>query len=156
MNLFNAFAAGARQLAAPQYSEIHAKYGISQGDWDLLTLPRPWTADERRQVRSILAECLSISMHIAGLPAMAMPGQFAAALIVHVVHPCNRLVAATRAPDTYDGELATGLRGPVEVSPMRIEQMLALVIAYSGEITGEPTRTENAELQRQVAREAKK
>ena len=36
-----------------------------------------------------------------------------------------------RAPEAYDAVGASGLEGPVEIQPMRPEQLMSLVLAYS-------------------------
>ena len=78
-------------------------------------------------------------MTIAGLPAIPMPGQYVAAIIAEIVAPVNRLVACTKAPDTFDADAASGILGTHEVKDMSVQQLMALVIAYSGDASQEPT-----------------
>ena len=82
-------------------------------------------------MKSVLSEAVNITMTLAGLPAEPLPGQYVAAVIATLVAPCNRLVAAQRAPETYDAVSASGLVESAEVLPMPPTQMVALVMAYS-------------------------
>lgn len=77
-------------------------------------------------------------MTIAGMPAIPLPGQYVAALIAEVVAPVNRLLACTKAPETFDGAIASGLERTHEVKEMSVQQLMALVIAYSGDLKKEP------------------
>lgn len=117
MKLFELFENGAKTLAKP-YGETHASVGITAADWKVLTQTKPWNAEQRSRVRSTLSECINASLTLAGLPGDQLPGQFVAALIAHVVSPANMIVAAYRAPDTYDAVKASGLQGSVVVVPM--------------------------------------
>lgn len=142
MNIHDAFKIGAKQLAfnQRQYSELHKSHGIEPAQWDLLTQDEYWTPDQARQIRSILANVLEVSMTIAGMPAVPLPGQYAAALIAEVVAPANRLLACMKCPDTFDAFNASGVNQTFEVKDMPKEQMMSLVLAYSGEYPGEPQR----------------
>lgn len=139
-NFFEVFQNGANALVSDgfRYGKIHAQHGLSQSEWDLLTQNEIWTQVERRKVRSILSEVINVSLTIAGLPSTPLPGQYVAAIIAKLVAPCNRIVCCQRVPETYDAMAASGLSGTVEVNPMSAEQMVALVLAYSGYYKGEP------------------
>lgn len=139
-NLFEGFRRGALMLAANNcvYTQYHKEYGIAQAEWEMLTQDEPWTLSQRQQVRSQIAEVVNISLTIAGLPAMALPAQYVAAVIVTVVSPTNRFVAATRAPEAFDALAASGLNEAFEIRPVTIETMQSLVIAYSGTVKSEP------------------
>jgi len=115
-----------------KHTAAHAAAGFSAEEWELLTKVEPWTAEERRGVRSVLAEAVNVTMAIAGLPAEPLPGQYVAAVISTLIHPVNRHVAAIRAPETYDAVAASGLVGSSEIVPMTPQQMVGLVMAYSG------------------------
>lgn len=142
MNIHNAFMIGAKKIAQAerQYTDLHKAHGILESDWQLLTQPEYWTPDQARSIRSILANVIEVSMTIAGMPAVPMPGQYAAALISEVVSPCNRLLATTKAPDTFDACAASGMMETHEVKPMSVQQLMALVLAYSGGSNQEPQR----------------
>lgn len=142
MNLHNTFKIGAQKLAQAQrkYTELHKSHGIDEAHWELLTSEEYWTPDQARAIRSILASVLEVSMTIAGMPAIPLPGQYAAALITEVVSPCNRLLACTKAPDTFDAFDASGLLKDHEVRTMPATQLMALTIAYSGGTNHEPQR----------------
>lgn len=138
--LHSAFRQGAEVLARANclYSDIHRGYGLSKDDWELLTKETHWTPDETRAIRAILASVIEISMTIAAMPATPLPGQYAAAVIAIVVSPANRIMAAFRCPDTFDAVSAAGITEPFEVKPMAREQMISLVMAYSGGYGGQP------------------
>jgi hypothetical protein len=142
LDIHHAFRIGAQQLAfnQRQYSELHKSHGIEPSHWDLLTQGEYWTPDQARQVRSILANVIEVSMTIAGMPAVPLPGQYAAALIAEVVSPANRLLACMKSPDTFDAFDASGVNQTFEVKDMPKEQLMSLVLAYSGGYPGEPQR----------------
>lgn len=114
-----------------KYSSAHAAAGFPEAHWNLLVQSEPWSPAERRQVRTILAEAINLTLEIAGMPSEPLPGQYAAAVIAVLVAPCNRIVAAHRAPNTYDAISASGLLGEVEVKEMTATQMVSLVMVYS-------------------------
>lgn len=140
MDLHSAFKIGARRIAKDEkaYSELHKSHGIEQAHWELLTQKEYWTPDQARAVRSVLANVTEVSMTIAGMPAIPLPGQYTAALIAEVVAPCNWMVAAVKVPDTFDATDASGLLGQSEVKPMEYQQMMSLIIAYGGHYGDEP------------------
>mgnify|MGYP000710079622 CR=1 FL=1 len=140
MDIHQAFRYGAQVIAANQcrYTTLHKQHGIEQAQWELLTQEEYWTPDQARQIRSILANVVEVSMTIAGMPAIPLPGQYVAALIAEVVAPANRMVACTKSPDTFDGEIASGIEMTHKVQDMSVQQLMALVIAYSGGFPGEP------------------
>ena len=140
MNQLKAFALGARHLARA-YTKDRASYGIREEDWDLITRDEFWSPDERRRVRSVLTELVQISLTVSGLPATRLPGQFAAALIVEVVHPSNVIVACHCAPDSYDAVNASGLSQEVEITAMQPEQILSLAMAFLAGQYDEPAQT---------------
>jgi hypothetical protein len=137
--IHTAFRRGATVLAEGQsYGAIHREMGLLEPDWNLLTREEHWTPAESRQVRSILANVVEVALTIAGMPAVPLPGQYVAAVIAICVAPANRLVACQKVPETFDAVAASGLHQDFEVRPMRVEQMMSLVIAYSGGLGGEP------------------
>jgi 3-deoxy-D-arabino-heptulosonate 7-phosphate (DAHP) synthase class II len=142
LNIHQAFKIGAKKLAQSnrQYSELHKSHGIEESHWKLLTQDEYWTPDQARQIRSIIASVIEVSMTIAGMPAVPLPGQYAAALIAEVVSPANRMLACMKCPDTFDAFDASGVNQSFEVKDMPKEQMMALVLAYSGGYPEEPQR----------------
>lgn len=156
MDLHKAFRNAAEQLAGSQYGTLHKEHGISQVDWDLLTQNEDWTPQQARQIRASLAATVEVALTIAGMPPIPLPVQYVAATIAVVVAPCNRLVAATKAPDTFDAFAASGLNGMSEVQTATREQMLALVMAYSGGFGGEPMPRVDSEVVELVKKESKK
>jgi hypothetical protein len=147
-DLHASFRMGAESLVrgSVTYTELHRSHGIQQADWDLITQEEHWTPEQVRQVRSILASVIEICMTIAGLPAVPLPGQYAAAVIAIVVSPSNRFLAAQKVPETFDAVAASGLEGAVDIKPVKQEQMFGLVMAYSGGYGGEPLPRLNAEV----------
>lgn len=143
MDVMRMMCIGAMEIAAygKEHTPAHAAVGFSAEEWDLLTTPTPWTPEQRRQVRSVLAEAVSVTLTLAGLPSEPLPGQYVAAVIAQLVAPANRLVAAYRAPECFDAISASGLIAATEVRPMGPEQMVSLVVAYSsGVFTDVSTR----------------
>lgn len=140
MDIHTAFRRGAELLAKDQckYTALHKGHGIDPFHWEILTQKEYWSPDQAREMRSVLANVIEISMTLAGMPAIPLPGQYVAALIATVVSPCNRLVACTKAPDTFDAFAATGLMETHEVKDMPVQQLMALVVVYSGDYGGEP------------------
>ena len=140
MEIHKAFRLGAEVLAQNncKYSSLHKGHGIEQAQWDLLTQKEFWTPDQARQIRSVLANVIEVCMTISGMPAMPLPGQYCAAVIAICVAPVNRLVACTKAPDTFDADAASGILGTHEVKDMSVQQLMSLVMAYSGGFPGEP------------------
>ena len=140
MDLHTAFRVGAKKIAEndAEYTDLHKAHGIEEAHWRLLTQREYWTPDQARAIRSILANAIEVSMTIAGMPPVPMPGQYAAALIAEVVAPCNRMLACVKAPDTFDASMASGFMGKSEVEDMTPQQLMALVLAYSGGFADEP------------------
>ena len=155
MDLHSAFKIGARRIAKDEkrYTDLHKAHGIEQAHWELLTQREYWTPDQSRAVRSVLANVIEVSMTIAGMPAIQLPGQYVAALIAEVVAPCNYMLAALKAPDTYDAMDASGLVGKPEVESMPWQQLAALVLAYAGGYGDEPAPEK---LDRHIADEVSK
>jgi hypothetical protein len=154
LDLHASFKIAARRIAQQdrQYTELHKAHGIEEAHWELLTQAEYWTPDQGRAIRSILANVVEVSMTIAGMPALPLPGQYVAALICEVVSPCNWMLASTKAPETFDAFDATGFTKESEVKPMTHQQMMALVMAYGGGYTGEPA---NNVLSREVVQQVK-
>jgi hypothetical protein len=143
MNVHDAFMIGAMKIAQNerQYMDLHKSHGIEQSHWELITQEEYWTSDQARAVRSILANVLEVSMTIAGIPPTQLPGQYVAAVIATVVSPCNYMVACLKAPDTFDALDTSGIMSAVDEQPkpMGVNQIMSLVMAYSGGYKGEPT-----------------
>lgn len=149
MDLHSAFKIGARRIAKDEkrYTDLHKAHGIEQAQWELLTQREYWTPDQSRAIRSVLSNVIEVSMTIAGMPAVPLPGQYVAALIAEVVAPCNYMIAAVKAPDTFDATDASGLLGGMEVRSMEYPQLMALILAYAGGYGDEP---KGAELPREL------
>ena len=141
MDIHKAFQHGAEILAQNncKYTTLHKGHGIDQHHWDLLTQKEYWSPDQARQMRSILASVIEVSMTISGMPAIPLPGQYVAALIAEVVAPCNRFIACTKAPDTFDANIASGILGTHAIQDMSVQQLMSLTLAYSGGFPGEPS-----------------
>jgi hypothetical protein len=140
LDIYSAFRIGAQKLAQNdrKYAELHKSHGIDQAEWELLTQEEYWTADQAREIRTVLANTVEVSMTIAGMPAIPLPGQYVAAVIAECVAPCNRMVACMKSPDTFDAADASGVLTPSEVKEMTKQQMMALVLLYSGGVNYEP------------------
>jgi hypothetical protein len=141
LDIHQAFRQGAQRLAANEcrYTTLHKSHGIEEHHWEVLTSTEYWSIEESRQMRSVLASVIEVSMTIAGMPAIPLPGQYVAAVIAEVVSPCNRMLACMKAPDTFDAVQASGILGTHEIVDMPYQQLMGLVIAYSGGYPGEPS-----------------
>ena len=79
-------------------------------------------------------------MTLAGMPAAPLPAHYVAAVVVKLVAPCNRLVAAQRTPEAYDAMSASGHKQSIAIEMVPQETMISLVMAYSsGVIDGVTT-----------------
>lgn len=158
-DIHTAFRRGAELLARDhcKYTALHKGHGIDPFHWEILTQKEYWSPDQAREMRSVIANVLEVSMTIAGMPAIPLPGQYAAALISTVVAPSNRMLACTKVPETFDAFAATGLFQDHEVKPMPVQQMMSLVVLYSGDYAGEPAPHRlPREVERQVKEHSKK
>lgn len=127
------FLLGANQLVAAgtDYNEEHQAAGFTSEEWEVLNTKACWTKTEQQKIPSIIASAVSITLRIAGLPPVPLPGAFVAATICKYVAPCNRLVAAASAPESFDAMSASGIVGePLEIITTK-NQMYALVVYFS-------------------------
>lgn len=140
MEIHKAFKMGAQKIAADQckYTTLHKSHGIEEANWNLLVQREYWSPDEARQIRNILASACEVSMTIAGMPAVPLPGQYVAAFISEVVAPPNQMLACVKAPTTFDAFHASGIMGEFKVQDMTLQQLMSLVILYNGNGQGEP------------------
>lgn len=127
------FLIGANELAtAPiEYGEIQAAAGWTQDDWELLTTKNCWNKTEQQKLPSLLSNTVSITLKTAGLPAISLPGCYIAAVICKLVSPCNRLLAALSAPESFDSMSASGIVDSSEIIVTTKQQMMALVVYFS-------------------------
>ena len=127
------FLLGANQLATTptEYGTEQQAAGFTQDEWNLLTTDTCWTKAEQMKIPSILASAVSITLRIASLPAVPLPGAFVAATICKLVAPCNRILAAASAPESFDAMSAVGLTGESVAVMTTKEQMYALVVYFS-------------------------
>lgn len=156
MDLHKSFRRGAERLAAASYGTTHKEFGISEVDWQLITQEEPWTAEQARASRSVVASVVEVCMTVAGMPPVPLPCQYVAAVIAIIVAPANRMVASMKAPDTFDAFAASGLQQECEIKPSSREQMMSLVMAYSGGFGGEPMQRVSKEVVELVKKENSK
>jgi len=140
LDIHRSFQIGAEKLAdsGNRYTNLHKSHGIEQHQWDILTQKEYWSPEQARSMRSNLANIVEVAMTIAGMPAIPLPGQYVAAVIAAIVAPCNWMVAATKAPDTFDALDASGMLGGSKVKDMTVQQLQSLIMCYGGALTGEP------------------
>lgn len=127
------FLLGANLLVSisKEYGPEQQAAGFTQEDWDTLTQEECWTKAQQMKLPSIISSAVSITLRIAGLPAIPLPGAFVAATICKYVAPCNRLVAAASAPESYDALSSSGInQEPLEIITTK-QQMYSLVIYFS-------------------------
>lgn len=127
------FLLGANQLVAAgtAYGPDQQAAGFTQEEWETLTQEECWTKAQQMKIASIIGGAVSITLRVAGLPAVPLPGAFVAATICKLCAPCNRLVAASSAPESFDALSASGITGePVEIITTK-SQMYALVVYFS-------------------------
>lgn len=127
------FLLGANELATMEtdYGPEQQAAGFTENEWDLLTAKECWTKSEQMKLPGILANMVSITLRTAGLPAVPLPGAFIAACICKLIAPCNRLVAAASAPESFDVLSAAGIaQESVKIITTK-EQMYALVVYFS-------------------------
>lgn len=127
------FLVGANELAtAPKaYGPEQQAAGFTQEEWELLTAEECWTKAEQMKISSILSSAVSITLRTAGLPPVPLPGAYVAACICKLVAPCNRLIAAASAPESFDAMSAVGIVGESLKVITSKEQMYALVVYFS-------------------------
>lgn len=157
-DIHQSFRIGAEALAvsAGKYSAVHRQHGLTKDDWNLFTQSRHWTPEEARQIRSVMASVVEVSLTIAGMPAVPLPGHYVAAVIAICVAPANRFVACTKVPDTFDTFAASGIHEEIVVQPMRTETMMALVLAYSGNFGNEQPMSRLPEIVAETMKEESK
>lgn len=127
------FLTGANELATAgiDYGPDQQAAGFTLDEWTLLTQPECWTRAEQMKLESIISNAISITLRIAGLPAVPLPGAYCAAVICKLIAPCNRLLAAAACPESFDAMSASGIaQESVKVITTK-EQMYALVIYFS-------------------------
>ena len=127
------FLLGANELASSpvEYGTEQQNAGFTRDEWELLTAAECWSKAEQMKIPSILANAVSITLRTAGLPPAPLPGAYVAAVICKLVAPCNRMVAAASAPESFDAMSASGLTAePREVITTR-SQMYSLVAYFS-------------------------
>lgn len=127
------FLLGADELAAApiEYGEMHQTAGFTKDDWDLLSQKECWTPAQVMNLPTLINTLVSITLKIGGLPAVPLPGAFVAASICKNIAPCNRLLAAASAPESFDAMSASGILGASVKTITSKEQMYALVIYMS-------------------------
>ena len=147
VSAFDAFrrAAGQVALSKSSYLDGWREAGLTETEWQTFTQNELWTIDQRHKFPSICSEVLNLSLSVAGLPAQPLPAQFVAAIIATMVSPANWIVAANRAPQSYDALDASGIQGSHEVRNVSAEQMVSLVLLYGGSYKDEPTSLGKAE-----------
>lgn len=128
------FATGCNELASTPkvYGSLHKNAGFNQDEWELLTQEECWTRNDARKMAAIISNAVSITLNIASLPAVALPGAYVAMVIRKLVAPCNRIIAAHNAPESYDAQSAVGIISQSEVVTTTKEQMIALVLLFTG------------------------
>lgn len=134
MNTFmQLFMLGANELATftADYGPEQQAAGFTLEEWDLVTQDECWTKSQQLKVSGVISAAVSIALRTAGLPPTPLPGAYVAATICKLIAPCNRLIAAASAPESFDVLSATGLLEESRIVITSKEQMFALVIYFS-------------------------
>lgn len=143
MQVLEMMAVGAATLAEYgfEHTPKHAAIGFSDHDWRLLTQAQPWSGADRRKMPAIISEAFRASFSLAQLPPAPLPVQYAAAVLVKLVHPCNLRVAIHCCPDTHDVLKAIngGLQKDQAPDPASKTELEGYCLQYlSGYVTGFP------------------
>ncbi len=127
------FLLGANKLAVAgkEFGTEQQAAGFNKQEWDLLCSDECWSQAEQMKMGSILSMAVSITLRTAGLPPTPLPGAYVAAVICKLVAPCNRMVAASSAPESFDAMSASGLTEEPQDVITTQQQMYALVIYFS-------------------------
>lgn len=134
MNTFmQLFMLGANELAThtAEYGPEQKSAGFTKEEWDLITQDECWSKSQQLKIESVISSAVSITLRTAGLPPTPLPGAYIAATICKLVAPCNRLIAAASAPESFDVLSATGLLEESRHVITSREQMFALVVYFS-------------------------
>lgn len=124
-----------RAIAAYTSTDFDA-LGISPVDFSLTYDDIPWTRDSRRRVMSVIDSLLFGTLDVLGLPRIAVPAEYAGAVLATFVAPVNRLTACIwLAEQRMIGRRAIDLAATAsdtgEVDPTSASQLFALVVLLS-------------------------
>lgn len=127
------FLMGANELCtmSKEYGPEQQEAGFTAEEWALLCQQDLWSKAQRARIPSLLANAVSITLAVAGLPPTPLSGANVAAVICKLVCPCNRMVAAFCAPQSFDVLAAAGLVQESVVKNTTREQMVSLVTYFS-------------------------
>lgn len=127
------FTLGANLLATMpiQFGSEQQAAGFTKDEWDLLTQKKCWNNEEVQKLPTLINSLVSITLRIGGLPSTPLPGAYVAASICSIIAPCNRFLAASAAPESYDAMSASGIQTTSEIITTSREQMYALVTYFT-------------------------
>lgn len=135
MNLSMETALGTMHAIAAYTSADFDALGIQPQDFSLTYDAIPWTRDNRRRVMATLDSLMFGTLDVMGLPRIAVPAEYVAAIVSTFVAPMNRMVACIwlaeqRSTGTRAMDLAAaGVDG--DVDPASASEIFALVVALS-------------------------
>lgn len=123
-----------RAIAAYTSADFDA-LGIQPQDFALTYEATPWTRDNRRRVMATLDALLFGTLDVMGLPRIAVPAEYAAAIISTFVAPLNRQVACVWMAEGRVGgrsamDLAAG-GNEGDVDPASASQLFSLCVLLS-------------------------
>lgn len=129
-------AIGTMKAIADYTSADFSVLGITEDDFQLTYAPAPWKREHRRRVTQTLDALLFGTLDQMGLPRIAVPAEYVAAVIATFVAPCNRMVsclwlAEQRATGARAMDLAAAGMEGAYVDPVSASQLFALVISLS-------------------------
>lgn len=100
--------------------------GISQDDFDLVTGNFPWIGAHRPRVTAVIDSLTHGTLDVLGLPRIAVPGEYRAAMIAIFVAPCNHHVACRWLERGHSAvEMVTG----TEDVPVSAQQLFSMVLS---------------------------
>lgn len=97
-----------RLLRKAQFEELYGEMGVSEEDFALATGEAIWMARDRGRVRRVLEAVSAGVMDAVGVVRFALPAEYVAAVIVHVVHPCNMMLACRFMETNQTADTITG------------------------------------------------
>lgn len=136
MNLNYSAALATMQAISEYTSADFEQLGILPADYKLAASDKPWIRDNRRKVVTVLDALLFGTLDVMGLPRIAVPSEYVAAIVSTFVAPSNRMTACLwlaeqRMTGAKAMDLASRGAEAAETDPTAGSQLFALVCLLS-------------------------